>query len=1061
MDRSYRTNLWNASTLNAGPSTERPTLKARNNPLNHVGQGGYRTHGLSASVEDTYDPASLLPVHSGPNVRTFRREKGNPIPYSKEMVSYIIKHVRKAFNEAPRPELYDPSETWGEPCVDGEIKRFICALAAYMDPRSNGVMTLEFLISHIPDRDFADTLKKIRFKAIVRSVEGSVMSEDPDLDDLPTYHIDDIGQVFNPRFWLFWDQPDPGDEKWCWEPIKPLTTDQKERFKRAVDSVTPDSVEAVQGLEILLQNSGSGAVHTQKGSSSKVYIEKGKIKPNGFSKEPLKAKLVYVQKCPGDTRRASVLTVPQSNTIKWFEKQFAEIARDTIDSMYGLTDHQFRRRFILLKKKYNYFLCRDIKKDGLTKNRELIQLTLDVLAEKYPNCPVFEYKDIYSNWYYYLAEEPDKILNPPRGIGLGMSSAITTIIQAAIRRITCDELWEVEGHVEGLIEGGFYHDDAVICFEEEDTLLAYDSVESQVFEDFGLIKNHKKTFQGTDFVICEEYSNLNRKASYQLDLLYAPFSVTNIVAAKVAFQQLTMYECEFELREFIAKYAEYWGYEFTKEEYKLPFTLGGWVPATYAGVDTTFHFYESDRAHELQPLMFASFEQTIKGINTKEDIRDKKPYVSPLEHYLGPTINTNGKDEDLYYAVSWGFMHRSMANLFLPGLKSEAWGRLLLKRVKIYEQHRKLNSTPLSVRELYRIYIEAKPWTDVLPPQGLFPEPEWFEFLSDIGKDYTEIPPVANPVLGYLAWYNPEHPILAQLQPTPVPPMVSGFKSGKLTNQQRKSLQEGQAIMFGNYSFMGKEFIPVPDMYNFLSLSWIDPYSVASAWSALTLDKRIPNPPHTFNKDWEAIYEYRSSEFHIWYTGTEYKNHFKYCLSKFGWRRMRNPIVHDDEFWKALCEMIDDLLVGEKNHSFEPPATADPKIGLQIQEMMGEFADCVRHISQSEFIRDWYSNGRSTPASMDTEEETQWLQDFVGDADDLSALATGSERSESQSDNSVIRLSTDGGDSSNEYSDSEYDEQSYFSAVASISSHSGHESSLCESGSSLYWDAHSVLSGVG
>jgi len=109
----------------------------------------------SASSPDPLTNASYL---NSLNKIHFR-DSGHPIPFTKELACFIEKQVRKAF-ALDKPYLYDP-KTLGNPEVDGEIKRFICALCAYFDPRSEPKLSKTELFEGIRDQHFASKLKKI------------------------------------------------------------------------------------------------------------------------------------------------------------------------------------------------------------------------------------------------------------------------------------------------------------------------------------------------------------------------------------------------------------------------------------------------------------------------------------------------------------------------------------------------------------------------------------------------------------------------------------------------------------------------------------------------------------------------------------------------------------------------------------------------------------------------------------------------------------------------------------------------------------------------------------
>jgi hypothetical protein len=356
----------------------------------------------------------------------FFRESGEPIEYSLVLAHKIRGYVLEAFS-MDKPVFYDPPPS-GDPRLDGEIKRFICALAAYNDPGCRPVLPLSFLIDGILDKDFCVLLKKIRFKSFVRSIGGTFCEVDPDLDPIPEYFIDDIGQVFNYRYWFFYSEEDPHDENWSFEPCEPLEAHIVKEFTDTLWSILPEDIEEIDPREILLQSSSSSADSMLQDGSNPVYVEKIIEKNNTFSCKPLHAKIVYVQKSPGDTRGASVHTISQSNTVKLVEKQTAVVASKVRHSAYVSDKDEFDRRFTQHNRKFTRHLCRDLKKDGLTKVRELLVLVLNTLAKKYPDIHTFRaYTGLFSSWSFSYPSD-NKVRKPPRGIGLGMSSALTTLI---------------------------------------------------------------------------------------------------------------------------------------------------------------------------------------------------------------------------------------------------------------------------------------------------------------------------------------------------------------------------------------------------------------------------------------------------------------------------------------------------------------------------------------------------------------------------------------------------------------------------------------------------------
>jgi hypothetical protein len=965
--------------------------------------------------------------------KPFEREYGTPIEYSLNTARYIQDQVKKAFC-FDEPYLYDPPPS-GLPFLDGEIKRFICALAAYRDPFSKPVLPLQQLIDGILDKDFCSYLKKVRFKSLVKSIEeGTLTQEDPELDKVEAFYIRDIGSIFNYRYWIFWDTEDPEDELWANEPLPPTDISKYiEEYKETLKQVLPDTVDVVEEEEILLQSTSSGCVNERTGLPTKVYIEKQDVRMNCFSSKPLKSKLVYVQKCPGDTRRASVLTVPQSNTIKLIEKQVAKIAKNVTDSIYVTSVDDFKERFNSFKRDHEFFLCRDIKKDGLTKLRSYVQATLEVIQEKYPNLPMNKYKDIFSSWTYYKAETPHILVKPPRGVGLGMTSAITTLMQSAHKRLVVKRILQDPGRtLLGKVGAIAYHDDIAIGFEYQHDLDEFDSAEDTYFEDIGVIKNKKKTFSGKDFVCCEHYSSsLNDKKSYQMNLVLAPFAATNIVHAKQLLQQLLKYPTDIDVMAYVPKYQAYWGYEFVIEEGKLPFRMGGWVPSEYLGVDTSFVYYNKANASLSQSLMSAAACQQIEGIIDKPLRKDKSPFKSPVEQLFGPQLEMCGYESSLNYGLTMKEIHVKMTNFMSTGMKAEAYKRLLAKREFTFKKCLTLDPIPLD--KFYMKYCSWYPFKDIIPPKDLYPEVDLEELSSEIGRKYHVIPQPSNPILSFLHYYNPDNVKLNKTIPCPLPPVVSMLSTNvALSNEEIKRLAIGGSHVFGGLP-VSRNIIKITDGYCFFDSNWSDPYAVANAWCALHTLPRFPLVPPGDNLLWKELRKWRTSHFSLWWHSTPYKKSYQELVSRLGWERCNRVEIQDDYFLEQLYIYIN------SHKPKEPPKEPEniPLPAEDLEEYKFFFRDALLSYSglTDDVKRSWESDYGDDVRSLNSEENKEFWDNFIPDSfsDNESVRYQHSEQSDfnfqapipesdsgSSTDRSLIPIQTYSGsdsESSYEFSD--------------------------------------------
>jgi hypothetical protein len=822
--------------------------------------------------------------------KVFDRESGHPIVYSIELARLLRMELIEAFN-SDKPHFYEPQMFKDSIHISGELKRFICALAAYYDPRNKPKIPKNELIDGILDKDYCAYLKKVRSKAIVRSINGRYSEHDPDLDNIPFYRIDDVGQIFNYRHWFFWSEEDPNDEKWCFEPINELTERIEEEFKGVLASILPKDVQKVDRREILLSVTSSSADSMyEEGKSNPVYMEKQVGWNNTFSDKPLHAKLVYIQKTPGDTRRASIHTIAQSNTIKLIEKQTALIAEQTKHSCFTPDGNEFKKRYRAFKNEFEIFLCRDIKKDGLTKNRRLIVLVFDVLDQMYPHLEIYrEFRNVYKEWTFNLAGET-KIHRPPRGVGLGMSNALTTLIGCTIIEMTKRRLQQEGSEYMSGCRGLVYNDDCAIGFYDEPSLDNYDEEEDLVFEQLGLIKNKKKSWYADEFVLCEVYSNsLNDKIGYQLNLLYSPFHACNITHAKDLVQQILRFEMTLNVMEFLPEYYSYWGYEFYPGEISKPYRLGGWIPAVYLGVDTSFLWYEDNQ--EVFAALNVVTRHSLRRMLKKHQYKDNSPYNGPVEQLFGK-VDTNGND--LLYSVNTKMkdVHKHFTGFKNLGTLSQAYSFLHWCRWMDYQKiiDRKYR---LQTIEIYNMYARKYPYVDFLPPPEMAREADFEDFQSEVS--YPPLFRNVNKFLGFLKFCNPTNQKLLKVMPYPVPPTVSAA-SVPLSNEERKQSIQLVKGLEGHYSHVPTTFHHLSGQYDFSSTGWLNPENVALAWKANFFYNKIPFIPEPIPEK-EELWNFRKSHMNIWLNQSEFSNLYYYLVQRLGWAIMGKIELMDDQVY--------------------------------------------------------------------------------------------------------------------------------------------------------------------
>jgi len=481
-------------------------------------------------------------------------------------------------------------------------------------------------------------------------------------------------------------------------------------------------------------------------------------------------------------------------------------------SCYVKDENEFDKRYENFHKTFSYFYCRDLKKDGITKVRALVQRVLSAVNKKYPNLPASKYFSIYESFSFTVKGVTHY---PDRGVGLGMSSAITTILQAAILKITLEDLYNSNRSTSGVIGGLFYHDDTEIGFTHESDFHEFDEVEDIVMSRYGQIKNKKKSFFGNQGVLCERYSGkYNQKNSMIRYMLTLPFAAVNITHAKNIWIQGFHHFTREEWLPYLNKLVAYWGYEFIPNEIEYPASFGGWIPSRFSQVDTSFVNLSSANTN-LYPLQHASrlWELPFKGKRSDNTI-----YHSPFNQ-LYPDLNFGGLDRVYLNNMSYRDMSKMFKSKDKFGSTKNFWTYNFNKRNETWNN---LKNVHLPIDFVYEDYCNLHNSKDVLPPRELISNSGIDLYSLEEGFEYHS---TANPRLGYLSFLNPGK-LSDKIVPVPIPPGTSLFGKKGLTSQERRDFID---LQFSNSDedFFGIEFrIPT---FLIKTDEWFDPNSVIGA----------------------------------------------------------------------------------------------------------------------------------------------------------------------------------------------------------------------------------------
>jgi len=273
----------------------------------------------------------------------FFAEHGQPIPCDKGYGESIYNDLLIAYS-SKKDYDYIPRSTWPY-YVRCEVYRFWMAFIAYYESSNPVIPPLKLLSLIKLEEEGIIWLKKVRSFAMVTAMNGWFQDTDP--EDLPfyeeskKYRLVDLGDFFNVRYFLFFDQEDPHMEENLWTPLN-VEPEMYDRFKNACYQIIPKiNLDVIQEEEILLDITASNSLLGDKS----VPLWYSKQKENYFSDKPLYGKASYIQKCPGDTRFSLTLSAPHSNSVKLVEKQIALLAQEVPWSNYVKDNDEFYKRF--------------------------------------------------------------------------------------------------------------------------------------------------------------------------------------------------------------------------------------------------------------------------------------------------------------------------------------------------------------------------------------------------------------------------------------------------------------------------------------------------------------------------------------------------------------------------------------------------------------------------------------------------------------------------------------------------------------------------------------------
>jgi len=467
--------------------------------------------------------------------------------------------------------------------MESNLYRFLLSIDAYEYQRKPCFTSRDLIIGASKGPQFATDLKRIRWKSYIESTGGRPEIAPDWYDEVPHYDIEDIADVFNYRFLPHWLE-ETDDYLYGFKDLE-IEEEALKDFRDACYRVIPEvEIDPIRPEEIALRISGSKSKIVGQNKSDQNWKLKDRFNNLDVSRSYRPGLRTVIQVCPEGARDTVILEPEVLHRVQLIDAQVQAILEFSKESVMKKREEDIVQSLDEFFYRTRYYSEKDLEKEGITKPRILLKIMLEVLKDLYPKALAFEFPDFYDSFGVIV---DDKLLKPPRGHGLGMANALTTVMQLALHNMILnhqDAAWQ-EGHY---IHFRAINDDSVTGFTSDDDREIYEELEDQVCKSIGLLKKKTKTTRNdTSFRIAERYysrvkPHLSEKRSHKIRELLLAYCCQDVIQAKSHVHScLSGHPFE---AEFVQELQEYWGYEFFEDEWSYPAIAGGWGSSQLSGV---------------------------------------------------------------------------------------------------------------------------------------------------------------------------------------------------------------------------------------------------------------------------------------------------------------------------------------------------------------------------------------------------------------------------------------------------------------------------------------------
>jgi hypothetical protein len=649
-----------------------------------------------------------------------------PIPFSKDLgMKLWLRTQQHVFGENLRPScIFDDLKDVSEPERSGLHSFWVDIVAyQYAVPESSRPVSVIWLIENSLTKgpSFAKRYDSLRDLILEVFMDKELIQREPNPFDswrekVPKNGIE-VGFIYKPDFLFTWHPPDLDLKDVISDPVI-QDSEALKLFRRVLREYLQDPrfiFFEEDPWELFESTSGRKCI---EGPQWTVNNKKPATK-RGVSH------LCNIYRGVKEERAAVIEEYSSLLRIKWINANVDKIL--SLDSRHSLrvsdstlwnqinTAMHFKKPKWASKRSFvpeeRTSFCRDFKKEGLTKPRNLLRIMLEELHVRFPKAKCFEAVNFFDFWHLKIQKNgewvsPDYPVE--RGHGLGMANNLTTLMQIVIENINTKmgapkPTWS-----------GYVNDDAALVFKTRNDAIQYAEYDYRLCTDLGLSYKRKASFiSTTSCVLCEQYASnrnrfINTKTAYWYQAFYNLLKACNVAHARELARSANLRGIPRHMQELVFTY---WGWVLYRGEQFQPINCGGWWRQTRQNVDISFWEKKDSQNLTFQQASAWWTERSLKPQDMLKGFRARKDNKL-YDHYPTEYLMLKGIDKvitgrDRFRPLERVLQHKNMWKQYLHAAR-----KTFREDASLHERYK------ASWLTLYKEAAEAAPERDILPPFG-------------------------------------------------------------------------------------------------------------------------------------------------------------------------------------------------------------------------------------------------------------------------------------------------------------------------------------------------------